>query len=46
MNKRLFFSFSLFAILSFSFLTSCENENNFMLGNKDTAKGENLLFLQ
>ena len=38
MNKRLFFSFSLFAILSFSFLTSCENENNFMLGNKDTAK--------
>ena len=38
MNRRLFFSFSLFAILSFSFLTSCENENNFMLGNKDTAK--------
>ena len=38
MNKRLFFSFSLFAILSFPFLTSCENESNSMLVNKDTAK--------
>lgn len=38
MDKRLFFSFSLFAILFFSFLTSCENESNSMLDNKDTAK--------
>lgn len=38
MNKKLFFSFSLFAILSISFLTSCENESSSMLDYKDTAR--------